>query len=87
MLISPVLLAFMAAATLVSAQSCSNYAPPNATTGAGCLCPPGFAGSDCSVPVCGGNLLDGYGSARQTAANISSCACDAGWDGPGCTSE
>lgn len=70
--------------TLVVAQSCSNY---GLVQGSSCLCPPGFGGSDCLSPACGGTMFQG--SNRQTApapGNLTSagCTCQDGWTGVGC---
>ena len=66
--------------------SCENYGTPNGTA---CACPPGFGGSTCSQPACGGTIFQG--SARSLAngspfANLtsSSCSCEDGWTGTGC---
>ncbi|KAH9918371.1 ABC transporter [Epithele typhae] len=65
-------------------SSCENYGLPNGTS---CACPPGFGGSNCSQPACGGDIFQG--SARPLAsgtpfANLTSCACMDGWTGTGC---
>ncbi|KAI0737947.1 ABC transporter [Daedaleopsis nitida] len=65
-------------------MSCENYGFPNGTT---CACPPGYGGSTCSQPSCGGNIFQG--SARPLAsgspfANLTSCSCEDGWTGTGC---
>ncbi|KAF8839854.1 hypothetical protein BDN67DRAFT_931344 [Paxillus ammoniavirescens] len=74
----------------VTAQSCTNYGTPDSS---GCLCPPGFGGSNCSQPGCGGTIFDG--SSRSLAPpspasggfpNLTSsgCSCSNGWTGIGC---
>ncbi|KAI0333180.1 hypothetical protein GY45DRAFT_1320127 [Cubamyces sp. BRFM 1775] len=65
-------------------SSCENYGTPN---GSGCTCPPGFGGSTCSQPACGGTIFQG--SSRPLAsgspfANLTSCSCEDGWTGTGC---
>ena len=71
----------------VSAQSCANFGSPSSSS---CLCPPGFGGSNCSQPACGGTIFDGSsrslvpasgGSLNLTAAG---CSCSSGWTGTGC---
>ncbi|KAF9654055.1 hypothetical protein BDM02DRAFT_3158815 [Thelephora ganbajun] len=69
---------------LVLAQSCQNY---GLSQGSSCLCPPGFGGSDCSLPACSGTIFQG--SNRRTApapGNLTSagCMCQDGWSGVGC---
>ncbi|EJF62714.1 ABC transporter [Dichomitus squalens LYAD-421 SS1] len=66
--------------------SCENYGTPNGTA---CACPPGFGGSTCAQPACGGTIFQG--SARSLAngspfANLTSsgCSCEDGWTGTGC---
>ena len=65
-------------------MSCENYGVPNGTS---CACPPGFGGSNCSQPACGGTIFQG--TSRSVAsgspfANLTSCACEDGWTGTGC---
>ncbi|KAI0648383.1 ABC transporter [Trametes meyenii] len=65
-------------------SSCENYGTSNGTA---CACPPGFGGSTCSQPACGGTLFQG--SSRPLAsgspfANLTSCSCEDGWTGTGC---
>lgn len=72
------------------ANSCANYGFTNGST---CACPPGFGGSDCSQPACGGNIFQGSGRSlapKPTAANAfpnitaSGCSCQDGWTGTTC---
>ncbi|KAI0927964.1 hypothetical protein AcW2_004129 [Taiwanofungus camphoratus] len=64
-------------------MSCENYGVVN---GASCDCPPGFGGSTCAQPACGGNIFQGSGRslAPLSFANLSGCACENGWTGTGC---
>ena len=82
--------AFTLASLLVhaAAQSCANFG--SASSSSSCLCPPGFGGSNCSQPACGGTIFDGSsrslvpasgGSLNLTAAG---CSCSTGWAGTGC---
>lgn len=75
-----------------SAQSCENYGTPN---GSSCACPPGFGGSTCSTPGCGGDIFQGAQrplaqqsstSGGSSFANLtaSGCSCESGWGGFGC---
>ncbi|OCH90675.1 hypothetical protein OBBRIDRAFT_876867 [Obba rivulosa] len=72
---------------MASSGSCSNYGIVNGTS---CECPPGFGGSNCSQPACGGNIFQG--ASRSLAplpsgspfANISGCSCENGWTGTAC---
>lgn len=78
------ILGLLFSSTLVFAQSCQNYGLPQGST---CLCPPGFGGSDCSLPACGGTIFQG--SSRKTVpapGNLTSagCPCQDGWSGVGC---
>ena len=84
MILLQVALGLLSGSTLVLAQSCQNY---GLSEGSSCLCPPGFGGSDCSSPACGGNMFQG--SSRRTApapGNLTSagCSCQDGWAGVGC---
>lgn len=82
-------LAFLSLLGLALAQSCQNYGTVN---GLSCACPPGFGGTDCSLPACGGNIFQG--ASRQTVSvsnsgdhgNLTSsqCSCEDGWAGTGC---
>ncbi|KAJ7118876.1 hypothetical protein C8R44DRAFT_789504 [Mycena epipterygia] len=72
----------------VNAQSlCDNYGVQN---GSACLCPPGFGGSTCASPGCGGDIFQGShrALAPQQGAfpNVTdaTCTCEAGWGGTGC---
>ena len=75
-----------------STQSCENYGTVN---GSSCACPPGFGGSTCSTPGCGGDIFQGShrSVAQQTSASggssfanltASDCSCENGWGGFGC---
>lgn len=75
-----------------STQSCENYGTPN---GSSCACPPGFGGSTCSIPGCGGDIFQGAQrplaqqsstSGGSSFANLtaSGCSCESGWGGFGC---
>lgn len=77
---------------VVNAQvSCDNYGVAN---GSSCACPPGFGGSTCSDPGCGGDIFQGTSRSLAQAktdtspsfANLtaSSCSCEDGWGGFGC---
>ena len=84
MILLQLVLGLLSSSTLVLAQSCQNY---GLSQGADCLCPPGFGGSDCSSPACGGTLFQG--PSRPTApapGNLTSagCSCQDGWSGVGC---
>ena len=66
--------------------SCENYGTPNGTS---CTCPPGFGGSTCSQPACGGTIFQGSGRSLANGspfANLTSsgCSCEDGWTGTGC---
>lgn len=74
-------------ALLATSQACENYGFQNDSS---CACPPGFGGSDCSQPACGGTIFQGAqrsltpvsGSfANVTAAG---CTCETDWTGMGC---
>ena len=65
-------------------RDCENYGTPNGTL---CACPPGFGGSTCSQPACGGNIFQGSGrplASGSPFANLTSCSCEDGWTGTGC---
>jgi hypothetical protein len=84
MILAPLVLGLLSGGTIVLAQSCQNY---GLSQGSSCLCPPGFGGSDCSSPACGGTMFQG--SSRKTApplGNLTSagCTCQDGWTGVGC---
>ncbi|EJD46146.1 hypothetical protein AURDEDRAFT_113810 [Auricularia subglabra TFB-10046 SS5] len=74
-------------AATAAAQQCDNGGTVN---GAACACPPGFGGTDCALPACGGNLFEGAQRTLQQPpsgkpyANITGCGCQAGWTGEGC---
>ncbi|PIL30681.1 ATP-binding cassette transporter [Ganoderma sinense ZZ0214-1] len=66
--------------------SCENYGTANGTA---CACPPGFGGSTCSQPSCGGTIFQGSGRSLANGspfANLTSsgCSCEDGWTGTGC---
>ena len=66
-------------------MSCDNYGVPNGTH---CACPPGFGGSNCSQPACGGTIFQGSKrplASGSPSANLTSCACEDGWTGTGCS--
>ncbi|KAK3832080.1 MAG: hypothetical protein JOS17DRAFT_110833 [Linnemannia elongata] len=65
---------------LLDAFPCSHFAPCNAYDGR-CTCPPGFAGDNCSVPVCGA-LPDGRD--RPQRDDGEKCKCKDGWAGINC---
>ncbi|KAF9196484.1 hypothetical protein BGZ50_000104 [Haplosporangium sp. Z 11] len=65
---------------LLDAFPCSHFAPCNPYDGR-CTCPPGFAGDNCSVPVCGG-LSDGKD--RPKRGDDEKCKCKDGWSGINC---
>lgn len=83
------LLALAATAALAQQTSCENDGFPNGTA---CACPPGFGGSTCSLPGCGGDIFQGLARSlvpqpsNGAAANLSasSCSCEADWTGTGC---
>jgi hypothetical protein len=84
MILAKLVLGLLFSSTAVLAQSCQNY---GLLQGSSCLCPPGFGGTDCSSPACGGTLFQG--SSRQTTpspGNLTSagCTCQDGWRGVGC---
>ncbi|KAG0357734.1 ATP-binding cassette sub- G member 2 [Gamsiella multidivaricata] len=65
---------------LLDAFPCSHFAPCNRYDGR-CNCPPGFAGDNCSVPVCGA-LSDGKD--RPQREKDQKCQCKDGWAGINC---
>ncbi|KAF9907410.1 ATP-binding cassette sub- G member 2 [Linnemannia zychae] len=65
---------------LLDAFPCSHFAPCNAYDGR-CTCPPGFAGDNCSIPVCGA-LPDGRD--RPQREDGEKCQCKDGWTGINC---
>ncbi|KAF9930860.1 hypothetical protein FBU30_011149 [Linnemannia zychae] len=65
---------------LLEAFPCSHFAPCNAYDGR-CTCPPGFAGDNCSVPVCGA-LSDGRDRPQREEGE--KCKCKDGWTGIDC---
>ncbi|KAI8604700.1 putative ABC transporter [Dissophora ornata] len=65
---------------LLDAFPCSHFAPCNSYDGR-CSCPPGFAGDNCSVPVCGA-LSDGKD--RPQRDEDQKCQCKDGWSGINC---
>ncbi|KAH7318800.1 hypothetical protein B0J17DRAFT_747732 [Rhizoctonia solani] len=75
-------------AGLATAQTtCDNFG--TAKSDGSCDCPPGFGGSTCNAPSCGGNLFEG--SQRAVSQNSSTggmsfagCSCQDGWGGAGC---
>lgn len=80
----------LSAAVSTNAQTtCANYGNVN---GSSCVCPPGFGGTTCSEPACGGDIFQG---AQRTLAQpasgsslsnltASGCTCESGWTGTGC---
>ncbi|KAG0207816.1 hypothetical protein BGX33_006623 [Mortierella sp. NVP41] len=65
---------------LLEAFPCSHFAPCNAYDGR-CTCPPGFAGDNCSIPVCGA-LPDGRDRPQRKEGE--KCQCKEGWTGINC---
>ncbi|KAG0023451.1 hypothetical protein BGZ80_009402 [Entomortierella chlamydospora] len=65
---------------LLDAFPCSHFSPCNVYDGR-CTCPPGFAGDNCSVPVCGA-LADGRD--RPQREEDQKCKCKDGWGGINC---
>ncbi|GAV49516.1 hypothetical protein ZYGR_0P01600 [Zygosaccharomyces rouxii] len=61
---------------------CKQYSECNSNTGR-CECIPGFAGDDCSIPVCGG-LDEPNGRRPQRDNGSDTCQCKAGWGGINC---
>lgn len=75
------------AASTAAQTTCDNFGTLRAD--GSCLCPPGFGGSTCSAPSCGGNIFQG--SQRPVSQNSSTgglsfagCGCQDGWGGAGC---
>ncbi|CAE7207667.1 unnamed protein product [Rhizoctonia solani] len=75
------------AASAAAQTTCDNFG--TAKSDGSCECPPGFGGSTCNAPSCGGNLFDG--SRRPVSQNsstggmsFSGCSCQDGWGGAGC---
>ncbi|KAG8217094.1 hypothetical protein J3R82DRAFT_5121 [Butyriboletus roseoflavus] len=77
--------------SITTAQSCTNYGISSAS--GGCLCPPGFGGSNCSQPGCGGTIFDGSNRSLAPSSDASGgfpnltssgCSCTSGWRGEGC---
>ncbi|CAE6528385.1 unnamed protein product [Rhizoctonia solani] len=75
------------AASAAAQTTCDNFG--TAKSDGSCECPPGFGGSTCNAPACGGNLFDG--SQRAVSQNSSTggmsfagCGCQDGWGGAGC---
>lgn len=70
-------------------STCENYGEPS---GSSCSCPPGFGGSTCSSPACGGNIFQGTNRSIIPDASatsfgnltLSGCSCQDGWTGTGC---
>jgi hypothetical protein len=83
MVISSLILLLCYLVILASGQSCENYGTQN---GSGCACPPGFGGSTCSQPSCGGDIFQGSQRAVASGGNFTAgnCACESGWIGAGC---
>lgn len=76
-------------ASHVAGQSCSNFG--TASSSSSCLCPPGFGGSNCSEPACGGTIFDGSNRTLASSTSggfpnltASGCSCSSGWTGTGC---
>lgn len=61
---------------------CKQYSECNSNTGR-CECIPGFAGDDCSIPVCGG-LDEPNGRRPQRNNGTDTCECKSGWSGINC---
>ncbi|KAH8114133.1 hypothetical protein DFH11DRAFT_1704353 [Phellopilus nigrolimitatus] len=73
---------------VLAQELCENYGTQN---GSSCSCPPGFGGSTCSEPGCGGDIFQGLNRSlvsgnSTSSANLSasSCSCESGWGGFGC---
>lgn len=61
---------------------CKQFSECNTNTGR-CECLAGFAGDDCSIPVCGG-LSDDNEKRPRRPDDTNECECDAGWGGINC---
>ncbi|CUA70561.1 putative ATP-dependent permease [Rhizoctonia solani] len=75
------------AASAAAQTTCDNFG--TAKSDGSCECPPGFGGSTCNAPSCGGNLFNG--AQRPVSQNSSTggmsfagCSCQDGWGGAGC---
>lgn len=63
---------------------CKQFSECNSYTGR-CECIEGFAGDDCSLPLCGGLSPDESGNKdRPIRAQNDTCHCDNGWGGINC---
>ena len=60
---------------------CHQFADCNKFNGK-CVCPSGFGGDDCTVPLCGA-LSDGD-QREARPPDVESCECREGWDGINC---
>ncbi|QLL32138.1 hypothetical protein HG536_0C03060 [Torulaspora globosa] len=61
---------------------CKHFSDCNPNTGR-CECLEGFAGDDCSIPVCGG-LSDDNSRRPQRSNETNTCDCKPGWGGINC---
>lgn len=64
-----------------SSDVCYTYSLCDSDSGQ-CLCPPGFGGDDCSLPLCGA-LSDGD-HREPPSRGQQGCQCKAGWTGVNC---